>query len=47
MLPLLVKKKRIDKLQNAQQELIDSMEFAKIKSKKIVVKSDIIIELLD
>lgn len=40
-------KKRIDELQNAQQELIDLMEFAKINNKIIAVKSEIIIQLLD
>ena len=40
-------KKRINELQNSHQELIELMEFAKINNKKIAVKSEIIIELLD
>lgn len=40
-------KKRIDELQKVQHELKELMEFAKINDKKIIVKSDILIELLD
>lgn len=40
-------KKRIDELQKSQQELFILMEYAKNNGKKIYIKSDIRIELLD
>lgn len=40
-------KKRVDELQNAQQEVLNLVEYAKQNGKKIKIKSDIIIELLD
>lgn len=40
-------KNRIAELQNSQKELIDLMEYAKLEGKKILIKSDIVIEILD
>lgn len=40
-------KTRIEQLQQSQQELIDLIEYAKLNNKKIKIKSDIHIELLD
>ncbi len=44
---ILNSKKRIDELQGAQEELLDLIEFAKNNNKKIAVKSEIIIQLLE